>query len=366
MLRIQKKLSFSGQARTLRLVLALLATPSALLFSQPAHAAEITVASPANGATTASPVWVRAHNIGCDGLQPTAFGYSIDNSSNLIAGVTPFDIDVTTQSIGNGTHAIHFKSWTTNGVCPVVSTTFTVGGGTSPTASSTGSSSSSAYTTASIPSYAQNTGDMDAQYWKFEHDGGTPGWSSGSTVYATSAGGWGSAREFYMTYSNHGGERWHVSDGGANNSNTFVLDTYIFIKNPDQVQNLELDVNETLSSGENILFATQCSSITGTWEWAYVSGGPHWHSSNIRCNPRSWSANTWHHVQIGMHRSGSTVYHDYVNLDGAHSTFSGAVGNGGQWLGWARGAVVTNYQIDGEYGGGSVTSYINKMTVYHW
>jgi hypothetical protein len=169
-----------------------------------------------------------------------------------------------------------------------------------------------------------------------------------------------------MTYSNHGGERWHISNGNANNSNNFVLDTYVFIKNPDQVQNLELDVNETLSTGENVLFATQCSSITGTWEWAYVSGGPHWKSSNVRCNPRSWSANTWHHVQIGMHRSGATVYHDYVNLDGAHYTFSGAVGYGGQWLGWAKGAVVTNYQIDGEYGSGSVTSYINKMTVYHW
>jgi hypothetical protein len=366
MLRIQK-LSFSGQARTRTLVLALLATASGLLFAQPARAGDITVASPTNGATTASPVWVRAHNVGCNGLQPTAFGYSIDSSGALAAGVTPYDIDVTTQGIANGTHTIHFKSWTSYGICPVVDTTFTVGGGTSPSASSIGSSPSTAYTTASIPSYAKSAGDMDSQYWKFEHDGGTPGWSSGSTSYPASAGGWGAVRQFYMSYSNHGGERWHVSTSSAGDTNNIVLDTYILITDPGQVQNLELDVNQVLSSGETLIYGTQCSSISGTWEWAYVSGGPHWHNSNIRCNPRNWSANTWHHVQIGMHRSGANVIHDYVNLDGAHSTFSGAYGNGGMWLGWAKGALVTNYQIDGyNGGGGSVNSFINNMTVYHW
>ena len=46
----------------------------------PALASDITVASPANGVYFTSPVWIRAHNIGCEGVPPVAFGYSIDDS----------------------------------------------------------------------------------------------------------------------------------------------------------------------------------------------------------------------------------------------------------------------------------------------
>ena len=103
---------------------------SGLMLSQPASAANITIASPVNGTSVSSPVWVRAHNVGCNGLAPTAFGYSVDNSSTLVRGVTVYDID-TKASIPSGTHTIHYKSWTSAGACPVVSTTFSVGGSTS-------------------------------------------------------------------------------------------------------------------------------------------------------------------------------------------------------------------------------------------
>ncbi len=71
-----------------RLALAALAIMSGLALAKPALASNITVASPVNGTTVASPIWVRAHNVGCDGLLPTAFGFSIDNSGTLYAGVT--------------------------------------------------------------------------------------------------------------------------------------------------------------------------------------------------------------------------------------------------------------------------------------
>lgn len=77
---------------------------SGLALSQPALAANITVASPVNGTTVPSPVWIRAHNIGCDGLTPTAFGYSIDSSSTLTKGVTVNDIDVTTAMAAGKPH----------------------------------------------------------------------------------------------------------------------------------------------------------------------------------------------------------------------------------------------------------------------
>jgi hypothetical protein len=86
----------------------------------------ITVTSPVNGATDSSPVWVRAHVTGCNGAAPTLFGYSIDAQTNLIDGVTHYDID-TTQALSAGAHVIHFKAWSSNGACPVVNSTFTVG-----------------------------------------------------------------------------------------------------------------------------------------------------------------------------------------------------------------------------------------------
>jgi hypothetical protein len=172
-----------------------------------------------------------------------------------------------------------------------------------------------------------------------------------------------------MTYSNHGGERWHLSFGNNATSMNFVLDTYVYMVNPNQVQNLEIDMNQVMSNGETVIYGTQCSSISKTWEYTIVtSNSPHWKSSNIGCNPLSWSAKAWHHIQIGYHRNSSgVVTHDWVNLDGAHNVFNGATGAAAMKLGWANGVLLTNFQIDGESGGsGSITTYIHKMTVYHW
>jgi hypothetical protein len=360
------------QTQWRRAALFLPALLSGMMLSQSALASNITVASPVSGTNVPSPVWVRAHNVGCDGLTPTAFGYSIDNSSTLTAGVTVYDIDVTKQAIGSGTHTIHFKSWTSNGVCPVVSTTFNVAGGSTSSGNTSGGGTSSTSGSAAyaLPSYAIPSTDLDGSgSWAAQHDAGTPGSSHGSMVYPASTPSYDDAREFYMTYSNHGGERWHLSFGNNASSMNFVLDTYVYFINPSQVQNLELDLNQVMSNGETVIYGTQCSSISKTWEYTVESGNsPHWKSSNVACNPLNWAAKTWHHIQIGYHRNSSgVVTHDWVNLDGTHSVFQNATGAGALRLGWAKGDLLINFQIDGESkGSGSVTSYIHKMTIYHW
>jgi hypothetical protein len=356
----------SGQTPTRRLVLSLLAALSPLIFAPSAFASNITIASPLGGSTVTSPIWVRAHNVGCNGQVPTAFGFSFDSSSTTKLGATPYDIDLTGVSISSGSHTIHFKSWTGGGVCPVVSVSFNVGG----SSSTSGTTSSGTTTGTSIPSYATASSDLDTIGWQYEHDWGTPGSSKGSTYYPASTPLYDDAREFYMTYTDHGGERWHLSWANAASPTHFIFDTYVFVKNPDQMANLELDINQVMSNGETVILGTQCSSYSGTWEYVYVSSGkPHWHSSNIHCNTRKWAANTWHHIQIGMHRGSSSSYvtHDWVTLDGTKSYFSGASGSAGLWLGWSKGSLTTNYQVDGAYSSsGSVTSYIHKMTIYRW
>lgn len=354
-----------------RLILSGFAAFAGLMCTQAALASNITVASPVNGSTDASPLWVRAHNVGCNSLAPTAFGYSIDNSATTTMGVTAYDIDVTKVSIASGSHVIHFKAWTTAGICPVVTSTIQVAGAASASASSVSSSSSSAASSsvsASIPSYAVASLDLDTSGgWPGEHDTGTPGSSQGSTLYPATTPLYDDAREFYMTYSGRGGERWHDSFGNDASSTHFVMDTYVYVTNPSQLANLELDLNQVISDGQTVIVGTQCSTYSGTWEYTYYSSGFHWRASNVPCNPRSWAANTWHHIQLGFHRSDGTVTHDWVIFDGQQSNFSGATAATAQSLGWAKGTLLMNIQMDGyNPSSGSITAYFHKTTYYRW
>jgi len=369
MLVMQKKSRSFSRARGRRLFLAALAVLSGVVSAQAAYASNITIASPVSGTTTTSPIWVRAHNVGCNGLTPTAFGFSIDSSGTTTMGVTPYDIDRTNWSIAGGTHTIHFKAWTSAGVCPVVSSTINVAGAGTTSGATSGGSTSSGSTSASIPSNAVASLDLDTSgNWLGEHDTGTPGSSNGSSVYPATTPLYDDAREFYMTYSGRGGERWHNSFAKDAAATHFVLDTYVYVVNPNQLANLELDLNQVIPNGKTVIYGTQCSTYSHTWEWTYYSGGYHWHSSNIACNPLTWSAKTWHHIQLGFHRDSSgNVTHDYVSFDGKQSTFSGATGLAAQSLGWAGGTLLMNVQMDGYYtGSGSVTAYFHKTTFYRW
>lgn len=221
-----------------------------------------------------------------------------------------------------------------------------------------------------IPSYARSTGELTgAGGWHWNHDGGTPGTSTGSSNYAVSSPSLGgSARGFGISYWNHGGEIYHLTFGSDTVATHFVYDTYVYIDAPSQVANLEMDINQVLGNGETVIMGTQCSAYSGTWEYSYVSSGhPHWHTSNLSCNPKSWAAYKWHHIQIGMHRSGAVVTHDWVNFDGNMRYFSNAVGGSGLYLGWAKGALLLNLQFDGaSSSNGYIKAYVDKMVMHRW
>ena len=172
-----------------------------------------------------------------------------------------------------------------------------------------------------------------------------------------------------MTYSSRGGERWHDSFRNDSTSTHFVLDTYVYVVNPDQLANLELDLNQVMSNGQTVIFGTQCSTYSGTWEWTYyANGGFHWKASNVPCKTIDWTANTWHHIQIGFHRDNNGyVTHDWVDFDGVHSNFTGASGSSARSLGWAKGSQIMNIQMDGySKSSGSITAYFHKTTFYEW
>jgi hypothetical protein len=334
---------------------------------QAALAQNITVGSPVGGTTTQSPLLVKAHNVGCNGLAPVAFAFMIDNSSTPHWGATPYDIDVANTTVSAGKHTIRFKAWTSAGICPEVNSTVQVATGGS---GGSGGGSGSGGGPDSIPSNAVASADLDtATNWLGEHDAGTPGNSRGSTVYPATTPLYDDAREFYMTYSGRGGERWHDSFARDTTSTHFIMDTYVYVVNPDQLANLELDLNQVMSDGRTVIYGTQCSTYSGTWEWSYYGGNsPHWHPSNIPCDTRKWTANTWHHIQVAFHRdSNGYVTHDWVNFDGTHTDFTGAAAGSAKALGWSKGSMIMNIQMDGwNKSSGNLTAFFHKTTYYSW
>lgn len=314
-------------------------------------AAQISVTSPVSGATVPMPVWIRAHVAGCNGSTTTAIGYSIDDSPFTTWGVTAFDIDTNDYRWSSpGTYAIHFKAWAGSVQCPVVNSTVTVSGPT----------------THNAPNAQENSD------WHWIYDTGTqPGTASGSTSYPVASPSFDShSRSFSMNYVNGGGMRGSTSFWNDISATHFVYDTYVYLANPAKVQNLEMDTNQVWNqNGDVRIFGLQCATGSGTWEFTTnVSAKTKWNPSNVPCNLNSWPVNSWHHVQMVVHTTGGgDVYYDTVTVDGLKSTFSDAFGNSSYSLGWTPpGNLVLNFQIDGKGASGSVTAYIDGMTMISW
>lgn len=222
-----------------------------------------------------------------------------------------------------------------------------------------------------IPTTAVSSGILDGSArWEWNHDPGTAGTSSGTTEYPVAMVSTNNpAREMDMTYTDYGGEIWHLSFGTDSLATHFVYDTYVMLVNPAQVANLEMDMNQVIANGDTVIFGMQCASGSGTWEYTtQTNAAPHWHPSNLPCNPKTWGTG-WHHVQIASERTSNAgdVTYDWVCLDGTYSYFVGASGNSALSLGWSAADLLLNFQIDGSSKtGGSLTAYTDQMQVWRW
>lgn len=207
--------------------------------------------------------------------------------------------------------------------------------------------------------------------WKAgEHDAGTPGTATGSNNYPVTGVLSDAARDFSMAYTGAGGYRWAISFAKDAAATNFVLDAQVRSPDMTHVANLELDTNQVKSNGKTAILGTQCSSYSKTWEVTLINastGSWHWVSTNVACNPLTWTPNVLHHIRIfGTISSTGISTYEGVELDGAYSAFSGATGQTEDALGWAAGSVLTNVQIDGLGASGSATVYADKLTIYRW
>jgi hypothetical protein len=151
----------------------------------------------------------------------------------------------------------------------------------------------------------------------------------------------------------------------------FLYDGWVYVARPsNSIANIEFDMNQVMSNGQTVIFGFQCDGYSGTWDYTANEGTPQvfsdvWLNSPFPCNPRNWSTNTWHHVQITYSRDsyGSVTYQS-VWFDGVEHDLNATVKSAFA-LGWAP-VLLTNFQVDGYGASGSSTAYLDNLTVYTW
>lgn len=333
----------------------------------PTSAGGITVSSPANNATVGPQFTLSAGAGSCSGQPVSAMGYSLDGSSATTT-VNGTVIGATVSASG-GAHTLHVKSWGNQGAGCVANVAINVSGGAAP--ASTGAVASSGGGGASIPSYARSVSSIQTLgNWKEAYDNGTNGWANGSMGLTGSPSLSGNARRFSLSFGNGGGERYWNSFGDDTAAQNFVYDAWVYLDGSiNAVANIEMDMNQVMGNGQTVIYGFQCDGYNNTWDVTKNAGSATspkdaWVRSNAGCNPRSWGANRWHHVQVSYSRntSGTVTYHS-VWLDGNQQPINITVYSAFA-LGWAP-SLVTNFQVDG-LGSGSATVWIDKLTVYRW
>jgi hypothetical protein len=318
----------------------------------------ISVSSPGNGTSVASPFSLVANASTCSGQAVTSLGYSLDGSSSTTL-VTGTSVN-THVSAASGGHTLHVKSWGKSGAACSDSVSITVTGTTAT------SDAVTAPTSATAVSSVQTLSG-----WTATHDSGTSGSSSGSTAVVTSPTLSGHARKFSLKWSGSGGERYSKSFGDDRTSLDFLYDGWVYIASSSgSIANIEMDLNQTMPSGNTVIFGFQCDGYKGKWDYSENKGSTAkpvgaWVSTSVACNPSSWSRNAWHHVQIEYSRAstGGDITYKSVTLDGTTHTLNKTV-FAARSLGWGS-SIVTNFQVDGR-GSGSGTVYLDKLTVSRW
>jgi hypothetical protein len=182
----------------------------------------------------------------------------------------------------------------------------------------------------------------------------------------------GTTAEFAASYTDGGGEIYSRSYGNDAEATNFLYDGYVWIQAGSQIANLEMDNNQVMANGDTVIYAFQCAGDSKTWDYSAnigtrTSPRVHWIHSAQSCNPATWTTNTWHHVQISYSRDDQgTVTYNGVWFDGVESPINATV-PGAFALGWARGDLMTNFQIDGDpHANGSTVLYLDNLTISRW
>lgn len=317
----------------------------------------IDVSSPGNNAQVSSPFDLVASAPNCSSQAVGSMGFSFDSSPDTTV-VSGSSIN-TRASAGNGAHTLHIKAWGKGGASCVANIPISV---SAPANSSV------------IPSNAVKVSSIQTlKNWETEYDVGTKtGHSTGTmTLVGSPAHEGGSARKFVTNFSDYAGQRFDVSFGDDTSATNFFYDVWVYFNSSvSKMANLELDMNQTMPNGQTAIFGFQCDGYSSTWDYTANKGTPSkpvdtWIHSKQPCNIHKWSINAWHHVQVSYSRtSAGKVTYKSVWLDDKEQDINATVASAFA-LGWGP-SLLTNLQVDGEGSGGTITMYLDDLTVYRW
>src|SRR5258708_2170036 len=195
----------------------------------------------------------------------------------------------------------------------------------------------------------------------------------------------GESRIFYVdwkanTLNGNPGERYSTAFGNAENATHFVYDVYIYVKDPQNIQNIEMDTNQVWdNNGDVLIYELQCANGPQSWKSTEsnlnaqipqpkrVTPNQNW-QTHLACDPQTWTANAWHHVQLSVHRdSTGAAFYDSITFDGTTTALSGWSGNSSFPRAWSPvGNLLLNFQLDGIYNNGAeatITAYIDKLNL---
>ncbi|MES2219409.1 MAG: hypothetical protein V4587_00395 [Acidobacteriota bacterium] len=328
-----------------------------LISTAPLFAVSIT--SPSSGEHVSSPFTLIASSATCSSKSVTSIGYSLDSGGTTVfAGHAYLDTKV---SASVGTHTVHVKAWNSSGSVCVTDVTIDVYTATDNVAAST----------SVVPSSAVSVSNLESMSWKASHDGATSGTASGKMSLVGSPSHSGVSRKFVTTYTHYGAERYSVIFGDNRTAKNFMWDGWVYLtSSSSHINNLEMDLNQTMTNGNTVIFGIQCNSPAGRWDYTenlgtarYPKG--HWAHSAAACNFHHWGTYKWHHVQMEYSRTDTgMVTYKYVWLDGKRSTIGKTV-FAARSLGWGS-SLSINFQMDGNSGSGTATMYLDSLKLYRW
>jgi hypothetical protein len=140
----------------------------------------------------------------------------------------------------------------------------------------------------------------------------------------------------------------------------FIYDSYFYVTRASITQELEFDVSMYMN-GVGMIWGNQCNYLgDGNWDiWDNVNQA--WVSAGVPCK----FADGWNHVTINMQREAdNSLLYESIALNGTtyaiNKTYPAGVAAAGWW------GVTANYQMDGNAGADTNTTYVDNFSVTYW
>jgi len=108
---------------------------------------------------------------------------------------------------------------------------------------------------------------------------------------------------------------WWKQLGANANASHFVYDLYFYYDNPDAVQALEFDGNQSVG-GMKYIFGHQCNVAAGQWD-VWDTAGAAWIHTGISCSAPP--AHTWNHLVLEYERLNGQIHFIAITLNGNKS-----------------------------------------------